>query len=698
MPHALNADLNQAMSILSGVGPRLQERFSALGIHSLQDLLFHLPRQYQDRSRITPLHLAKLNSHVLIEARVMSTQVSFGKRRSLLCTVEDDHSQLTLRFFHFSKAQQQQFQQGCLIRCFGEIRQGPCGAEMVHPEYQFNPPPLDEIEQVLTPVYPSTEGISQSVWRKLQSQAQHYLKRGDHQLALTALPNELKHLDCSLQEALLFLHHPPSDCDMSSIDQGRSIFQQRLAFEELLAHQISMLQLRAKRQAIQAPAFFQQDLAHRLLIALPFKLTNAQQKTVTQINADCALSKPMLRLVQGDVGSGKTVVAALAAALAVKSGYQVAIMAPTEILAQQHVENFIEWFQPLGIQCEWLVGRHTKKQKAGIVKRLSNGDIDILIGTHAVFQDHVVFSQLGLVIIDEQHRFGVHQRLALKNKGGRQSNIDCDVPHQLIMTATPIPRTLAMTAYADLDLSVIDELPPGRIPINTIALDQTRRDDVISRISVACSEGQQAYWVCTLIEDSETLNCQAAKEAATQLRQRLPHLNIGLIHGRLKAKEKAAIMEEFSSGKTHLLVATTVIEVGVNVPNASLIVIENPERLGLAQLHQLRGRVGRSEIASHCVLLYQTPLSQQSKARINILRETNDGFKIAETDLKLRGPGEVLGSKQTGLLQFRIADIERDAELLPAIGRFAKHLIAEGIATDALTTRWILNADEYAQA
>lgn len=694
------SNLQSNIDTLTGVGPKLQVKLNKLGIETIADLLFHLPLRYQDRTRITPINLLKTGQDYVVEGRVLTTQVVFGRQRSLICTIEDNNALLSLRFFHFSKQQQQAFQAGRLLRCFGEVRQGRDGGpEMAHPECEFDPNPLIAMPDSLTPVYPSTEGVSQHLWRKLQQQALTILQRSTDELALIHLPAELANIDINFKDALLYLHLPPANADLYAIQEGQHPYQQRLAFEELLAHQISLLKLRATRQAFTAPAFNQHsELSKNLINKLPFALTQAQQRTIAEITHDCILNIPMLRLVQGDVGSGKTVVAAVAATLAVAAGYQVAIMAPTEILAEQHKESFSQWFAPLDIQVDWLVGRHTAKQKQAIIDNLASGKTDILLGTHAVFQNNVEFNRLGLVIIDEQHRFGVHQRLALRDKGLQRGL----VPHQLIMTATPIPRTLAMTAYADLDLSVIDELPPGRKPINTIVLEEKRRQQVIERIKVACEEKKQAYWVCTLIEESEVLNCQAAEKTAEILQQELMDLRIGLVHGRQKPKDKAATMEAFNKGDIDLLVATTVIEVGVNVPNASLMVIENPERLGLAQLHQLRGRVGRGDTQSYCVLLYQAPLSHNAKERLNIMRTSNDGFVIAETDLKLRGPGEVLGSRQTGILQFRIANIERDQDLLPIVSQYAHELYNGNHSTvnstiNALIQRWITHADYYAQ-
>ena len=685
--------LNDSIQKLSGIGPKLYQKLSSYGISNIADLLFHLPRNYQDRTRLCPIALLKPYQGLLFEGFIVSNKIQFGKRRSLVLIIEDDTAAIKVRFFHFGKSQQIQFAEGAKIRCFGEVRPGPSGLEIVHPEYEIDPIDFQQSDKRLTPIYPSTEGISQSLWRKLQQQAITILKHSEQELGLFQLPSHLQKLNISLKEALSYLHNPPADLDIYALENGTNPYQQRLAFEEIVAHQISFLTLRAQRRALKAPHFLKDSLSQQLLEELPFKLTQAQARTVNEIKSDCQTSTPMLRLVQGDVGSGKTVVAALAACAAISSNYQVALMAPTEILAEQHLENFQTWFEPLGIRCGWLVGKHGVKQRRQTLESLAQGDTHILIGTHAIFQEDVVFNQLGLTIIDEQHRFGVHQRLALKDKNKTLT------PHQLVMTATPIPRTLAMTAYADLDLSIIDELPPGRKPIQTIALEQHRRDDVIARIDAACQEKKQAYWLCTLIEESEQLNCQAAEKTAQQLQQALPQRKIGLIHGRLKPQEKADIMQQFSQGHIELLVATTVIEVGVNVPNASLMIIENPERLGLAQLHQLRGRVGRGSAESFCVLLYQKPLSENAKARIDIMRETNDGFKIAETDLKLRGPGEVLGTRQTGQLQFRLADIERDQDLIDDASQFAKELLSKDSAlAQRIVKRWINQAEYYSQA
>ncbi|HEY8386523.1 MAG TPA: ATP-dependent DNA helicase RecG, partial [Porticoccaceae bacterium] len=610
----------------------------------------------------------------------------------------DSTGTLTLRFFHFSAAQQANLRPGSHIRCFGEARPGAAGIEMVHPEYLLlegdSPPPLAD---TLTPVYPTTEGLTQQRLRGIAAQALTLLD--DHSLPEllpqeTGTDGETIHRGISLADALRYLHQPPPQASLAALAEGQHPAQQRLSFEELLAHHLSLLRLRQQVRRRGAPALpLGDDLRQRFLAQLPFSLTTAQQRVCADIAGDLAQPHPMLRLVQGDVGSGKTVVAALAALCAVGNGYQAAVMAPTEILAEQHRASFDAWLTPLGIRTAWLTGRLKGKAREVQMAAIADGSAQLVVGTHALFQDDVQFHRLGLTIIDEQHRFGVHQRLALRYKGGDL------VPHQLIMTATPIPRTLAMSAYADLDLSVIDELPPGRTPVNTVAVSQLRRSDVIDRVRNACAEGCQAYWVCTLIEESDVLEAQAAEATAAELRLMLPGISVGLVHGRLKPAEKEQVMRDFKAGDIDLLVATTVIEVGVDVPNASLMVIENPERLGLAQLHQLRGRVGRGQRESHCVLLYGTLLSRQSKERIRILRETNDGFVIAEKDLELRGPGEVLGTRQTGDLQLRIADLQRDADMLPVVKAAAVRLLTQQPHhAGPLIRRWLGENEKFAHA
>jgi ATP-dependent DNA helicase RecG len=679
---------------LNGVGPRMAEKLAKLGIHSIQDVLFHLPLRYQDRTRITPIGALQPGSDVVIEGEVRAADIVFGRRRSLACRLQDGTGTVTLRFFHFSNAQKQALVSGARLRCFGEARRGASGLELYHPEYQLiEPQQAPPMEERLTPIYPSTEGFTQQGWRKLCSQALTLLHP---QTLVELLPEALPlHSAADLETAIRYLHHPPTDAPQQALREGLHPCQRRLAFEELVAHNLSLLKLRQQAQRHAAPALTGDNpLQQQFLQQLPFKLTGAQQRVARDIEHDLQQSKPMLRLVQGDVGSGKTVVAALAALQAIASGYQVAIMAPTEILAEQHFHNFSQWLAPLSLSIAWLTGKVKGKARQQQLEDIAGHKAQLIVGTHALFQDEVQFAKLGLVVIDEQHRFGVHQRLALKEKASDQVGH----PHQLIMTATPIPRTLAMSAYADLDTSVIDELPPGRTPINTVVIDNSRRDSVIERIRHACSEGRQAYWVCTLIEESETLSAQAAENSCELLKQLLPELNIGLVHGRMKANEKTDIMAAFKQHQLDLLVATTVIEVGVDVPNASLMMIENAERLGLAQLHQLRGRVGRGKTASHCVLMYQTPLSNNGKQRLQTLRQSSDGFVIAEQDLLMRGPGELLGTRQTGLAQLRIADLQRDADLLDDVSRYAHRMIQQyPDHSEALIQRWLADNEQYAQ-
>ncbi len=653
---------------LKHVGDKLAEKLAKLGIHVIQDLLFHLPLRYQDRTRISPIGSLSPNMDVVIEGDVMLADVVFGKRRSLAVRLQDGTGTITLRFYHFSGAQKNNLQKGARIRCYGEVRRGRAGLELYHPEYQFVDALSDlPTEETLTPIYPSTEGLTQARWRQLMTQVVMLLKKGralDDLIPQAFLePYNLP----DLRSALLYLHQPPTGANLDELEQNQHPAQKRLIMEELLAHNLSLLKMRAAIQHDHAPVLTESvSLKAAFLANLTFTPTGAQQRVVNEIQQDLSKGYPMLRLVQGDVGSGKTLVAALAALSALEQGYQVTLMAPTEILAEQHFKNFQQWFEPLGIELAWLAGKVKGKARVSTLESIATGTAQMVIGTHALFQEEVAFAKLGLAIIDEQHRFGVHQRLALRQKGNEIS------PHQLIMTATPIPRTLAMTAYADLDTSIIDEMPPGRTPVNTVAIDQQRRDQVVERIRGACLSGRQAYWVCTLIEESEALEAQAAEVTAQALQEALPELNIGLVHGRLKAQEKADIMASFKQGDIHLLVATTVIEVGVDVPNASLMIIENPERLGLAQLHQLRGRVGRGTAESHCVLMYHMPLGDSGKQRIQAMRDTTDGFKIAEIDLQIRGPGEVLGTRQTGLMQMRIADLQRDGYLLDDIQHWAQ--------------------------
>ncbi len=678
--------------VLKGVGAALADTLGKLGIHSLQDLLFHLPHRYEDRTRVLPMGSLRIGDVGVVEGEVMKTDLVMGRRRSLQVTLKDSSGFLVMRFFHFNASQKNQLSEGTKVRCFGEVRPGRAGFEFYHPEYQVNPPPMPAAgEATLTPVYPLTEGIQQPRVRSLCQQALTYLKRYPiHDWLPPALLADYQLP--GITAAVELVHSPPATADVHLLMEGRHPAQQRLVMEELLAHQLSLLQVRQQIQAKQSlPLMPSGDLSHRFLDALHFSLTGAQQQVLKEIRQDLSQPVPMLRLVQGDVGSGKTVVAALAALQAIGSGAQVALMAPTEILAEQHYQNFRGWLEPLGIQLAWLTGKVKGAARKAALAAVGSGEAGVVIGTHALFQDDVAFDRLALVIVDEQHRFGVHQRLALREKGVGGSL----APHQLIMTATPIPRTLAMSAYADLDTSVIDELPPGRKPIETIAIPDSRRDDVIDRVRSACEAGRQAYWVCTLIEESEALQCQAAEASAEELKERLPALKVGLVHGRLKAAEKAGVMERFKEGELDVLVATTVIEVGVDVPNASLIIIENPERLGLAQLHQLRGRVGRGEEASFCVLMYHPPLSNNGKARLQALRDSQDGFVIAEKDLEIRGPGEVLGTRQTGMMAFRLADFERDKGWIAPIRDMAPALMKSPERVDGLIRRWLGDRTRY---
>jgi len=675
---------------LRGVGPKLARTLADYGIRHVEELLFHLPLRYQDRTRITPIAAAREGSDLLIEAEVRAADIVFGRRRSLVARVQDGSGTLTLRFFHFSAAQKNNLQPGARLRCFGQVRRGSSGLEMYHPEYQNLTVDTAPMEDKLTPVYPTTAGISQHQWRSLCEQALTRLRRARVE---ELLPTS-KAFPYDLTAALQYLHAPPPDAPLAELGEGMHPAQLRLALEELVAHNLSLLRLREEQQRQGAPPLpFRPLVLEEFLATLPFDATAAQRRVLKEVSDDLGQPTPMLRLVQGDVGSGKTLIAAGAALQAIDNGLQVALMAPTELLAEQHRQNFQAWFEPLGIKLEWLSGRLKGAKRKSALERLASGDAQLAIGTHALFQDDVRFARLGLVIVDEQHRFGVHQRLTLTEKGARDLR-----PHQLVMTATPIPRTLSMVAYADLDCSIIDELPPGRKAVTTVLVDNSRRAEVIDRVAAACAAGRQAYWVCTLIEESDVLQAQAAEATATDLRAALPELSIGLLHGRMHAADKARTMLAFRAGETALLVATTVIEVGVDVPNASLMIIENPERLGLAQLHQLRGRVGRGSDASHCVLLYQTPLSNNGKERLGAMRESNDGFFIAEKDLALRGPGEVLGTRQTGLMAFRIAELPRHNPLLPEVQAMAGHIRAHyPERVDALISRWAGSRERFAQ-
>ena len=677
-----------AVHQLQGVGNAAAAMLEKLNIYTTDDLLFHLPRDYEDRSTIIAMNQLIVGRSYLLEGIVKNVDFPPGKRKSMAVLLDDECGKVTLRFYHVYKGITDRAKMGSRLRVFGEVRVGARGLEMYHPELQLitEHTPLPQTQ--LTAIYPATNGLTQP---KLREYVKQVLENYSDNLP-ELLPQKFTN-GYALKQALDYIHHPPVNANMLQLAQGSHPAQQRLIFEELVAHQISLLTRRAYIQQIEAPSFHpSKTFAKALLASLPFEMTGAQKRVSKEIITDLKQNKPMLRLVQGDVGAGKTLVAGVAACHALEEGWQVALMAPTEILAEQHYLNFKKWFEPMGLTVSWLSGKQKGKAREASEQSIQQGSANLVIGTHALFQDNVKFAKLGLVIIDEQHRFGVDQRLALRNKG-----LAGMTPHQLVMTATPIPRTLAMSAYGDLDTSIIDELPPGRTPIQTVTIPLDRREQVLQRITTNCAEGKQAYWVCTLVEQSETLDAQAAEATFAEMKLRFPEVNIGLVHGKMKADEKQKVMQQFKNNELQLLIATTVIEVGVDVPNASIMVIENAERLGLSQLHQLRGRVGRGAKASFCALLYKNPLSQNGQERLRIMRETNDGFLIAEKDLELRGPGELLGTKQTGDMGFRVAKLERDDHLLNQA-----HFVAQQIFKDhpdnvqALLNRWLPEAPRYA--
>lgn len=680
-----------ALTQLRGVGPALAGRLERLGVHQPSDLLFIMPLRYEDRTRVSPIGSLMPGQRAVVEGDIELSEVVFRRRRALLCRMADGTGAISLRFFYFSRSQQNTLQRGRRLRCYGEARPGPAGLEMVHPEYRvIDSSDEHALEEYLTPVYPTTEGVQQGRLRALIRQALDT----DNNLSDLLPPDMLQNDNLpSLQDALHYLHRPPPGADIAALLGGSHPAQRRLALEELLAHHLSLRRVRQRASRLHAlPLLTDGQLCGRFLAGLNFSLTGDQQRTLATVQHDLARQHPMMRLVQGDVGCGKTVVAAAAALTAVGAGTQVAIMAPTELLAEQHRQNFCQWMQPLGISVAWLTGTLTARQRRETLAAIADGTAQVIIGTHALFQDTVTYARLGLVIVDEQHRFGVHQRLSLMDKGSAGELR----PHQLVMTATPIPRTLAMTLYADLDVSVIRELPPGRQKIVTVAIDESRRDEVTARVRDAVKAGQRAYWVCPLIGESELLQAEAAETAFERLSASLAELRIGLVHGRLRPELKDRVMQDFAAGRLDVLVATTVIEVGVDVPEATLMIIENAERLGLSQLHQLRGRVGRGHRQSSCVLLYRPPLSRHASQRLGVMRNTNDGFEVAQKDLELRGPGEVLGKRQTGLQQMRVADLARDAGLLPQVQTIADAILTQyPQSADALISRWLGTASEY---
>jgi ATP-dependent DNA helicase RecG len=670
-------------------------KLAKLGLRTDMDLVLHLPMRYEDETKIVPIREAGFmaGNPAQVEGVVTECDVQYRPRRQLVVTIADDSGQLVMRFLNFYGSQLKQFTAGTRIRARGEVRHGFFGAEMVHPTYKV----VEEgapLPNALTPVYPAGEGLSQAYLRKAIANAMTRVDWRD-----TLAPALLARLKlAAFEPAVKLLHNPPPDVDEHALLERSHPAWIRMKFDELLAQQLSLKRAQAARRAKGAPELLMVGaLSQAFTSALPFQLTGAQQRVLDEIRADLRASYPMQRLLQGDVGSGKTVVAALAAAQAIDSGYQAALMAPTEILAEQHFRKIAQWMEPLGVRVAWLTGSLKKKEKNEAQALIESGTAQLVIGTHALIQEGVEFAKLGLVIVDEQHRFGVGQRLALRNKGMDAEGMPAQtVPHQLMMSATPIPRTLAMTYYADLEVSVIDELPPGRTPIVTRVVDQNRRDEVIARVHAAALEGRQVYWVCPLIEESEALQLQTATDTHAMLSEALPDLRVGLVHGRMKPAEKQLVMDAFIRGEVHLLVATTVIEVGVDVPNASLMVIEHAERFGLSQLHQLRGRVGRGSAASVCLLLYQSPLGLTAKQRLMTMRETTDGFEIARRDLEIRGPGEFLGARQSGEALLRFADLQTDQWLVETAREVAQHLLKEDPATvEAHLARWLGGREEY---
>ncbi|MCO6547726.1 MAG: ATP-dependent DNA helicase RecG [Gilliamella sp.] len=684
---------------LTGIGESLEKKFNTLGIYTAKDLLLHFPLRYEDRTSSCAIADANIGEFTTIEGVIIKSEIAFGRKQMLVCYVQDDSGIAILRFMHFTASMKASLIKGKWISAYGEIKRGKNYLEIIHPQFKLKISrdeksiTLGDVQERYTPIYSTTHGLSQAVIRRSIMTALLLLKNNPSEEVFSP---QLACRFLSVFDSLNIIHNPPIDTKIEQLESGDHPAIKRFIFEELIAYHLSMLMIKKHNQKQQAHLFSPtQHLIKPFLLSLPFTPTHAQKRVAQEIYLDMAKPVPMMRLIQGDVGSGKTLVAALAALNAIENGCQVVLMAPTEILAEQHYNNFSAWFEPLGISVDWLSGRLTAKNKRQRYERLKKGEITMLIGTHAVFVDKVEFTSLGLVIIDEQHRFGVNQRLSLWEKGIK----DHLYPHQLIMTATPIPRTLAMTVYADLDVSVIDELPPGRTPINTVVIPNNRRDEIIERVNQACLANRQVYWVCTLVEESEILDAQAAEMLVAELQMRLPHLNIALVHGKIKSDLKQSVMQEFKAGKIQLLVATTVIEVGVDVPNASLMIIENAERLGLAQLHQLRGRVGRGTAVSHCVLMYQAPLSKVAQARMKVMRESNDGFVIAQKDLELRGVGEILGTRQMGTANFKVVDLIRDQHLISEIQNISYDIQKNHPkSAEQLVDCWLPNREKYINA
>lgn len=681
---------------LKGVGKEVATRLAKLDIESVEDVLFHLPFRYQDRTRIHRIADLRTGTEGALIGRVQSAQVYYRKRRTLTVKISDQSGGMQLRFFYFSSTQQKSFREGSKIYVYGECRLVGKALEMIHPEYRFIQDDEVPLEDSYKPIYPTTDGLNQKSFLKITNHALEWLASPEHQLEELLPPSLSDRLgELSLQESIEFIHRPPAGTDIEALAEGQHPARQRLVFEELLANALSLKRLRSedyKRKAFSLQC--QGTMFQNLLEELPFQLTTAQERVIEEVGADLEKPHPMMRLVQGDVGCGKTMIAIAAVLQAIECGYQAAVMAPTEILAEQHASNFREAMKSMDIKICLVSGRQKVREKKAILQYIRQGITQIIIGTHALFQESVEFRKLGLIVIDEKHRFGVRQRLLLKEKGKQQ---DCE-PHQLIMTATPIPRSLAMMMYADLDYSIIDEMPPGRIPVQTVALPDKRRKEVMERVGKVCAQGAQAYWICTLIEESEVLQCRTAEESLRALREALPNLSLGLVHGQMDSAQKELAMRQFKNGEIQVLVATTVVEVGVDVPNASLMVIENVERLGLSQLHQLRGRVGRGKVQSTCVLLYKPPLSDKAGYRVNVLRKHNDGFEIAREDMRLRGPGEIMGTRQTGQMYFRVANLSRDGELLQKVNEVAGAFLEKyPQQSEKLIKRWLGSTAQYGE-